>query len=213
MQRAVVLLVGMIFSSVILCGFSSAHEQKDYTIILGSNALSPQNASALLVGDAALFRMEDSREKYSHNVTVDIDRDGDYDDNDWNSGELVISCESDDEGNKTDESCNKVARLVFNSTADVGNFSFKVVLSDGEVRYGNITISPDVHSDDSTPQMGYCIGKDCPSDEISEDVSDKESSGVGTERLLLAMAVLMGAAGVFLLMSGDSTTKDRLEEE
>ena len=213
MQRAALLLIGVFFTSLFLACPVHAHEQKDYTIILGSSANSPQNASALLVGDAAFFRMEDSRENFSHNVTVDIDRDGDFDGDDWSSGELVISCETDENGSRIEDSCNKTARLVFNLTSDVGNYSFIVELSDGEIRYGNITISPDIHIDDSGPSMGYCIGSDCDENDVSDEVSSSESEGFDRERLLLALAVLMGGAGVFLLMSGNSTPGNATEEE
>lgn len=213
MQRVALLLAGVIFSTLILIGPAHAHEQKDYTIILGSTAISPQNASALLVGDAALFRMEDSRENYSHNVTVDVDRDGDFDVDDWSSGELVISCETDENGSRVDSSCNKTARLVFNLTSDVGKYSFIVKLSDGEFRYGNITISPDVHSDEGSPVIGYCVGDDCPSKESSQNTASNESSSFDRSNLLLVLAALMGGAGIFLLISQSSPTITTSEEE
>ena len=61
--------------------------------------------------------------------------------------------------------------------------------------------------------MGYCIGSDCDENDVSDKVSSSESEGFDRERLLLALAVLMGGAGVFLLMSGNSTPGNATEEE
>jgi hypothetical protein len=204
-----ILLLGPIF-----LGFdASAHEQKEYTIILGGTDVSPENASALLVGDGAFFRMEDSSNNSSQTVIIDTDGNGQYNSTDWTSGVLTYSCETDENGTKMDDSCNKTALLLFNSSSDIGTFSFRVELEDGSFRFGNITISADEHLDDGGPPADYCIGTDCPADGLSEDVDGaSDDGGMNSRQILLAIAVLMGGTGVFLLLSGDHNSTKKEEE-
>jgi hypothetical protein len=126
---------------------------------------------------------------------------------------LTYSCETDENGTKVDESCNKTALLLFNSSSDIGTYSFRIELEDGSFRFGNITISADEHLDDGGPPADYCVGDDCPTDELNEDV-DAASGGKGmdSQQILLAIAVLMGGTGVFLLLSGDQNNKETEEE-
>ena len=213
MRKSAILVFTLLLSPIFLGFDASAHEQKQYTIILGEGDVSPENASALLVGDGAYFRMEDSSNNSSQTVVIDLDGDGQYNSSDWNSGVLTYSCETDENGTKVDESCNKTALLLFNSSSDIGTYSFRIELEDGSFRFGNITISADEHLDDGGPPADYCVGDDCPTDELNEDV-DAASGGKGMEsqQILLAIAVLMGGTGVFLLLSGDQNNKETEEE-
>jgi len=213
MRKSAILVFTLLLSPIFLGFDASAHEQKEYTIILGEEGVSPENASALLVGDGAYFRMEDSGNNSSQTVIIDLDGNGQYNSSDWNSGVLTYSCETDENGTKVDESCNKTALLLFNSSSDIGTYSFRIELEDGSFRFGNITISADEHLDDGGPPADYCVGDDCPTDELNEDV-DAASGGKGmdSQQILLAIAVLMGGTGVFLLLSGDQNNKETEEE-
>ena len=213
MRKSAIWVFIVLMGPVFLGLDASAHEQKEYTIILGGESVSPENATALLVGDGAYFRMEDSSNNSSQTVIIDLDGDGQYNSSDWNSGVLTYSCETDGNGTKVDESCNKTALLLFNSSSDIGTYSFRIELEDGSFRFGNITISADEHLDDGGPPADYCVGDDCPTDELNEDV-DAASGGKGmdSQQILLAIAVLMGGTGVFLLLSGDQNNKETEEE-
>jgi len=213
MRKSAILVFTLLLSPIFLGFDASAHEQKEYTIILGEEGVSPENASALLVGDGVYFRMEDSGNNNSQTVIIDLDGNGQYNSSDWNSGVLTYSCETDENGTKVDESCNKTALLLFNSSSDIGTYSFRIELEDGSFRFGNITISADEHLDDGGPPADYCVGDDCPTDELNEDV-DAASGGKGmdSQQILLAIAVLMGGTGVFLLLSGDQNNKETEEE-
>lgn len=195
----------MIFGSVLSLSSISAHDGEKYTIILGTEELKPENASFEL-GVDAYFRMADDTENISHNITVDVNQDGVFTESDWNSGELVYSCEMDENGTKNDSSCNKSAELLFNTTTGV--FPYKVELSDGVTRYGNITIE-----DDGASTLGDCTGQAC----MDED-EVKDALGIGDEpvdykkRLPLVVALILGGSGIYLLMSSKSKALEAEEE-
>ena len=213
MRKRAILVAVLMLGTIIASSDAGAHEQKDYTIILGSTEVSPENASALLVGDGAYFRMEDSSNNSSRTVIIDTDGNGEFNSSDWTSGLLTYSCETDGNGTKIDDGCNKTALLLFNSSSDIGTHSFRVEFEDGSFKFGNITISADEHLDDGGPPSDYCIGDDCPTDELSDD-TEVASGGdeMDSRQILLAIAVLMGGTGVFLLLSGDSTNTGKEEE-
>tara|TARA_Y100000994_G_scaffold118994_1_gene97833 strand:- start:6 stop:551 length:546 start_codon:yes stop_codon:yes gene_type:complete len=87
----------------------TAHDQKEYTVILGSEGAIPSSIEAgiLVETDSIFFRNHDSRENASHRILIDADSDGAFDSiddiyTDW----MYTSCELNETGHKVDESCN-----------------------------------------------------------------------------------------------------------
>ena len=196
----------MIFGSVLSLGSISAHDGEKFTIILATEELRPENASFEL-GVDAYFRMADDTENMTHNITVDINQDGVFNESDWNSGGLVYSCGTDENGTKIDSSCNKTAELLFNTT--IGVFPYKVELSDGSTRYGNITIE----EDGGASTLGDCTGQACmDEDEVKDALGIEDESVDYQERLLLVVALIIGGSGIYLLMSGKSKALEAEEE-
>jgi len=185
----------------------SAHDGEQYTILLAADELRPENASFEL-GVDAYFRMADSRENMSHNITVDTNQDGVFNESDWNSGELVYSCETDENGTKNDSTCNKSVELLFNTTTGV--FPYKVELSDGVAMFGNITIEEE---DDGESTLEDCTGQACMDEDEVRDALGIEDEPVDYQkRLLLVVALILGGSGVYLLMSGKSGALEAEEE-
>jgi hypothetical protein len=82
----------------------------------------------------------------THRIFVDANGNGNYfEDNDWDSGNLTNSCETDANGTKIDEDCNAFFDVPFNYTDADGKYPFVDIVSTGEKIYGNITVNPDVH--------------------------------------------------------------------
>ena len=98
----------MIALAVVLSPTASAHEAKDYTILLKSDGATPsQVPSGVLVStDRLFFMMVDPGENKSQRILLDTDGDGNFSGpDDISSPWLTRSCSLDEEGNKSDPDC------------------------------------------------------------------------------------------------------------
>ena len=100
------------FTFVLLASFltpaASAHEPKEYTILLTRDGTTPQNIpdDVLVQTDFLFFMNVDDREGVSHRIQVDADDDGLFNgSDDFSSNWLSGSCNLDENGSKVDESC------------------------------------------------------------------------------------------------------------
>ena len=101
--RALIVVV-----AILLCPIASAHEAKDYTVLLRSDGTSPADipAGVLVTTDRIFFMMVDSGDNKSQRILVDVDGDGNFSgSDDIHSPILTASCALDDEGNKSDPEC------------------------------------------------------------------------------------------------------------
>ena len=108
MKRTGWLLV-VVTLSILASSSVTAHDQKEYTVILGSEGATPSSIDAgiLVETDSIFFRNHDSRENASHRILIDADSDGAFDSiddiyTDW----MYTSCELNETGHKVDQSCN-----------------------------------------------------------------------------------------------------------
>ena len=102
----------MAFTSILLASFltpaASAHEPKEYTILLTQDGTTPQTIpdDVLVQTDFLFFMNVDDREGVSHRIQVDADDDGLFNgSDDVSSNWLSGSCNLDENGSKVDESC------------------------------------------------------------------------------------------------------------
>jgi len=102
-------LLVVVTLSLLASSSVTAHDQKEYTVILGSEGATPSSIDAgiLVETDSIFFRNHDSRENASHRILIDADLDGAFDSiddiyTDW----MYTSCELNETGHKVDESCN-----------------------------------------------------------------------------------------------------------
>lgn len=92
-----------------------AHDQKEYTVILGSEGARPDSISegVLVETDSIFFRNHDSREDARHRILVDADGDGVFEGvDDFDTGWMVTSCELNETGHKVDENCQTAAMVL-----------------------------------------------------------------------------------------------------
>ncbi len=121
----------------------SAHSGGIFTLIISKNGITPTNAS-MTVNDTARWINVDDSENVTHRIFVDSNGDGDYfGDDDWDSGNLTSSCETDANGTKVDDDCNAFFDIPFNYTDSDGKYPFMDISSTGERTYGNVTVNPD----------------------------------------------------------------------
>ena len=114
MKRTGWLLV-VVTLSLLVCSSVTAHDQKEYTVILGSEGAIPSSIDAgiLVETDSIFFRNHDSRENASHRILIDADSDGSFDSiDDIYTNWMYTSCELNETGHKVDESCNTSATVL-----------------------------------------------------------------------------------------------------
>ena len=100
------------FTSILLASFLSpavsAHEPKEYTILLTQDGRTPQTIpeDVLVQTDFLFFMNVDDREGVSHRIQFDADDDGLFNgSDDFSSNWLSGSCDLDENGSKVDDSC------------------------------------------------------------------------------------------------------------
>ncbi len=160
----------------------SAHSGGIFTLIISKNGITPTNAS-MTVNDTARWINVDDSENVTHRIFVDSNGDGDYfGDDDWDSGNLTSSCETDANGTKVDDDCNAFFDIPFNYTDSDGKYPFMDISSTGERTYGNVTVNPDdTH------------------EEEAEEVEGEEDTDNDTKPTwLLAIAAISGIGAVVL---------------
>ena len=105
-------ITALAFTSILLASFLSsvvsAHEPKEYTILLTQEGTTPQTIpdDVLVQTDFLFFMNVDDREGVSHRIQFDADDDGLFNgSDDFSSNWLSGSCDLDENGSKVDESC------------------------------------------------------------------------------------------------------------
>ena len=98
----------MIALAMVISPIASAHEAKDYTILLKSDGATPSQvpSGVLVTTDRLFFMMVDPGENKSQRILVDTDGDGNFSGpDDISSPWLTRSCSLDEDGNKSDPDC------------------------------------------------------------------------------------------------------------
>ena len=114
-MRGRVLLVIGVFFILLSPSITSAHDQKEYNILITEDGLTPTsiNPGILVETDTLFFRNVDDRQDVQHRILVDADGDGVFEGMDDFSTEWISSsCELNETGQKVDDSCNQHALIL-----------------------------------------------------------------------------------------------------
>ena len=147
-------LIPLLAAALIMLPPVTAHEAKDYTILLTSEGPSPDSVpeGVLVTTDRLFFMMVDNRNDTRHMVAMDVDNDGSYDGpDDLSSPWLTSSCELDEEGNKTDSECKVTYTLILGPENGIlpGNISLLIKINENENITNhtlNASFTEDVHT-------------------------------------------------------------------
>jgi len=153
-------LIPLLAAALIMLPPVTAHEAKDYTILLTSEGTSPDSVpeGVLVTTDRLFFMMVDNRNDTRHMVAMDVDNDGSYDGpDDLSSPWLTSSCELDEEGNKTDSECKVTYTLILGPENGIlpGNISLLIKINENENITNhtlNASFTEDVHTLPQNPQ-------------------------------------------------------------
>ena len=107
-MRFTALALTSILLASFLSSLVSAHEPKEYTILLTHEGTTPRTIpdDVLVQSDFLFFMNVDDREGVSHRIQFDADDDGLFNgSDDFSSNWLSGSCNLDENGSKVDDSC------------------------------------------------------------------------------------------------------------
>ena len=114
-MRGRVLLVIGVFFILLSPSITSAHDQKEYNILITEDGLTPAsiNPGILVETDTLFFRNVDERQDVQHRILVDADGDGVFEGiDDFSTEWISSSCELNETGQKVDDSCNQHALIL-----------------------------------------------------------------------------------------------------
>ena len=192
------------FTSILLASFLSpavsAHEPKEYTILLTQDGTTPQTIpeDVLVQTDFLFFMNVDDRGGVSHRIQFDADDDGLFNgSDDFSSNWLSGSCDLDENGSKVDDSCMVTEAILLGPENGLlpGTIQLRhQIMNNSHLSEENfsVTFIEDVHNQ-LNPEVGL--------PQITQ-----ENSGDGSRDLLVAIlfASLMG----ILAISPNLITRD-----
>ena len=156
-------LLALLLVIPLMSGLASAHEPDTFTVIVREDRHDPMQVD-LIVNDTVLYYNGDNRTNITHIIGLDLNGDGDFEDeNEFSSGVLHYSCDWDN-----DSDCRIAWKFEINSTDYVGNYILSDLHSDGTEIEVRLNIAADIHIE-VMPPMGECFG-DCEDEETEEEM-------------------------------------------
>ena len=184
----------LVLACLMCAGSAAAHEPDTYSVIVREDTHSP-DAVTVLVNDTVQYIHRDNRSNATHQIGVDYNGDGDFDDeNEFGSPVLTRTCDWDN-----DSDCRVAWKFIINDTAYAGEYDLVdiITLENGTVEHIwiSLTIELDNHIENAPP-IGECFGAGC-DEEPEEVVAESFASNP-----IFSAGMVMMAAGGLLLISG-----------
>ncbi len=184
------LLVMGLFASPV----AMAHDQKEYTVILGSEGARPDSIGdgVLVETDSIFFRNHDSRADARHRILVDADSDGVFEGiDDFDTGWMVTSCELNETGHKVDEDCQTSALVL--------------LAPENGLLPGNISMMHQVEFEGAVSESPFSAvyGTDdhsAPADPTGPSDPESQAGEVVDRNQSILRAVILSAAAVSLVL-------------
>ena len=196
-------LIPLLAAALILLPPATAHEAKDYTILLTSGGTSPDSVpeGVLVTTDRLFFMMVDDRNDTRHMVAMDVDNDGSYDGpDDLSSPWLTSSCELDEEGNKTDSGCKVTYTLILGPENGIlpGNISLLIKINENENITNhtlNASFTEDVHT---LPQNLQPAEDSQPEAEPDATITDEWLSRLAMAGILIGVTIAIISISILI---------------
>tara|TARA_B100001027_G_scaffold39748_1_gene25160 strand:+ start:1013 stop:1609 length:597 start_codon:yes stop_codon:yes gene_type:complete len=184
--------LAMMLVSLLLVSPVSAHEPKEYTILLKEDGITPNGVSPgiLVSSDSLFFYNVDGRENATHRILVDVEGDGAFDGVDdivtpW----LSSGCERNETGQKLDPSC-EITYLVL---LDPSNGLLP----------SNVSMMHQIDFNGTTEERGFVVSfseDSHSSDQMLPIGGVEELQSQPTDQTPLRFALIASIAGIFVLL-------------
>ena len=184
--------LAMVLVSLLLASPVSAHEPKEYTILLKEDGITPNGVSPgiLVSSDSLFFYNVDGRENVTHRILVDVEGDDVFDGvDDIATPWLSSACELNESSQKVDPSCEVTYLLLLDPSNGLlpSNISMMHQIDFNgttEERSFVVSFSEDSHSSDQVLPIGAV-----------EEVQSQP-----TDQTPLRFALVASIAGIFVLL-------------
>ena len=199
-MRGVALLVILIMMAP--CLAVQAHTPNVMMSILKEGGPVPEDVvetAGFVEGDGIKFKVGDSVNNTSMRVSIDLDKNGLFNDSDdFISPWMVFDCAYDENGTLLDENCSESVVFYFNGTNGSGIYDYQLERmvngSHTNVWINSIFVGIDVHEEGVLPSVGDCFGAGC-EDDVSL-ASESEDEGLEKYIPLLMIVSAVGLLGV-----------------
>ena len=190
-------------SLLLLAAPVSAHDAKEYTMLLKEDGVTPDGVSmgVLVSTDSLFFYNVDSRDEAVHRVLIDADGDGEFEGvDDMATAWLSSSCELDQNGSKADPDC-EVTELVL---LDPSNGLLP----------GNISMLHQIDHNQSLTELAFTVSFSDDQHTVTDNLpigsKEEQSEGLWSSNDLLALVLLASLVGIVVILPRlmDSTEDD-----
>ena len=184
--------LAMMLVSLLLVSPVSAHEPKEYTILLKEDGITPNGVSPgiLVSSDSLFFYNVDGRENATHRILVDVEGDGAFDGvDDIATPWLSSACERNETGQKVDPLCEVTYLLLLDP-------------SNGLLP-SNISMTHQIDSNGTTEERSFVVSfseDSHSSDQVLPIGSAEEVQSQPTDQTPLRFALVASIAGIFVLL-------------
>ena len=211
------ILFALIASPYVLS--AQAHTAESFTILIKEDGFSHSNQQ-IIQNDSVIWYNIDNASNLTHRLVYDHDGDGLYNGTfDWDSGELSVECERDENNTKLDENCSINFLVTLDLNWTVGNYTYQDIRSDGSVVNATIELIADTgtHTEANLPAIGSEFGVNNNDRDTTTD-TESEDEELTPEKMLLYVGLFTGiSSGLLLILliirrSGDGDVIDFFEE-
>ena len=184
--------LAMMLVSLLLVSPVSAHEPKEYTILLKEDGITPNGVSPgiLVSSDSLFFYNVDGRENATHRILVDVEGDGAFDGvDDIATPWLSSACERNESGQKLDPSCEVTYLLLLDP-------------SNGLLP-SNVSMMHQIDFNGTTEERGFVVSfseDSHSSDQMLPIGGVEELQSQPTDQTPLRFALIASIAGIFVLL-------------
>ena len=176
-------------SLLLLAAPVSAHDAKEYTMLLKEDGVTPEEVSpgVLVSTDSLFFFNVDSREEAAHRVLIDADGNGEFDGvDDIATAWLSPSCELDENGDKVDSEC-EVTELVL---LDPSNGLLP----------GNISMLHQIDHNQSLTESVFTVSFSDDQHTVTDDLPTGFEEEQSEDNDLLVLVLLASLVGIVVIL-------------
>jgi len=169
-------------------------------------------------GDGVKFKMSDTENNSSMRVSIDLDRDGVFNESsDYFSAWMIYDCQYDDNGTLLDPECIESVVFYFNGSNGSGTYSYQVekMVNDSHTNFwiNTIFVGLDNHEEPGLPSVGECFGAGCEEVSVNSDGDDNQNRKYISILMVISAVGLIGVAISLIFEKPEYEEKKYLEQE
>jgi hypothetical protein len=216
------LLVGFVLLILLVpCIAVQGHTPNVMMSILKEDGPAPADiveTAGFVEGDGVKFKMSDSSNNSSMRISIDLDKDGEFNEsNDYFSPWMVYDCQYDENGTLLDSECIESVVFYFNGSNGSGTYSYQVekMVNDSHTNFwiNTIFVGLDNHEEPGLPNVGDCFGAGCEELEVSTEEDDDTTRKYISILMVISAIGLVGVAISLIVEKPETEEKEYFQEE